>query len=166
LLVLALGCEPAPPPPAPPAPPSAPPAPPSASPTSSAPPASIASIAKTPATPLFASYTGPSRFKEGTRQTIEVTLRNDGTAPETLNLFVLSVPQLALEVRDAGDHVMPPMPPPFPPQDMETAALAPGATRTFTISLDAFSPPLPKGHYNVRLRDPRAYGMPLSFVVE
>lgn len=118
------------------------------------------------ATPLLATYAGPARFREGAPATITVTLTNEGSTPQTLNLFVLGVPQLSLEVRDANDHVVPPLPPPVPPLQMDTAPLAPGASRAFSLSLGAFSPPLPKGRYTVRLRDERAHGTPLSFTVE
>ena len=45
---------------------------------------------------------------------------------------------------------------------------APEAARSFSLPLDAFSPPLPEGQYTVRVRvrDARACGTPLSFVVE
>jgi hypothetical protein len=119
-----------------------------------------------PTTPLLARYSGPPRLAAGAPATITITLENVSAAPETLNLFVLGVPSLALEVRDPQGHTLLPMSPPVPPLQMETTALAPGATRTFSLTLDAFSPPLPRGHYTVRLHDPRVPGAPFAFVVE
>ncbi|APR77284.1 Hypothetical protein A7982_02631 [Minicystis rosea] len=165
LLVLSLGCDPAPPVSSPvsasagvrAAVTAPPPAPASASPTP---------VPRTAKTPLFVTYAGPARFKEGSNPTLTVTIRNDGSAPETLNLFVLSIPQLSLDVSDASGQVLSPMPPPIPPDHMDTAVLAPGATRSFSLPLDAHSPPLPKGRYTVWLRDGRAYGTPFPFAVE
>ncbi len=123
-------------------------------------------VPKSATTPLRVTYAGPVLFSPGIERVISVTIKNEGPTPETLNLFVLAIPQLALEVRDARDRVVPPMSPPVPPPRIDTAALLPSYARTFNMSLDAFSPPLPKGHYNVRLRDTRAYGLPFTFTVE
>ena len=117
-------------------------------------------------TSLLASYSGPARFAAGAQATITFTLQNVGKAPEKLNLFVLAIPSLTLDVRDAQGQRLSPMPPPVPPREMAMATLAPGAKRTFTLSLDAFSPPLSPGHYTVRVRDERVHGTPLAFVIE
>src|ERR1700733_13496985 len=93
--------------------------------------------------PLEVTYRGPARVHTGTAAEVKLTITNRGSTPAELNLFVLAIPQLALDVRDAHGQLVPPEPPPMPPEHMDTAMLDPGAARTFTLSLDAFSPPLP-----------------------
>jgi hypothetical protein len=117
-------------------------------------------------TTLRAAYAGPARTRAGSADEIRITIENVGQKPETLSLFALAVPQLALDVFDAQGRVVPPMPPPMPPEQMDTAQLAPGATRTFTLTLQAFSPPLAPGRYSARLRDERVHGAPFVFVIE
>jgi hypothetical protein len=117
-------------------------------------------------TPLRAVYAGPARLRAGSNEEIRVTIENVGGKPETLSLFVLAVPQLAIEVFDAQARVVPPMSPPVPPAQMDTVQLAPGATRAVSLPLQAFSPPLAPGRYSARLRDERVHGAPFVFVVE
>jgi len=56
----------------------------------------------------------------------------------------LSLAQLSVDVRDASGHRVGTVPPPVPrPGDDRLEPLSPGASRTFVVSLNVFSPPLP-----------------------
>jgi len=70
-------------------------------------------------------------------------------------------------VRDASGHRIGTVPPPMPrPGDDHLEPLAPGASRTFVLSLNVFSPPLPPGTYTLDWGERQGIAAtPVSFVV-
>lgn len=105
-------------------------------------PASAVSDAGPPA-PLLATVS-----VSGT--TASVLLVNRSAGAVMISGRVLDSAQLLLEVHDAKDRVVAPMPPPTPNAEMR--AILAGDRLTRSLSLDVFSPPLPAGDYTVRAK--------------
>lgn len=92
---------------------------------------------------------------------INATLHNDGPADTTVNRYVLNNSVLALEVRDADGHVLPPLPPSPPPSDLRRydTLLRAGDSLSFGYEL-FYQAPIPSGNYTVGMR-----GMPSDQLV-
>jgi hypothetical protein len=91
---------------------------------------------------------GPQPATDPTTLTLSATVRNTSHAPWQAPVVALGIAQLSVDVRDASGQRIGTVPPPVPrPGDDRLEPLAPGSSRTFALSLNVFSPPLPPGTY-------------------
>ncbi len=110
---------------------------------------------------------GPQPAHDPSALSLSASVRND--APETwlAPVVPLGIAQLSVDVRDASGRRMPTIPPPVPhPDDDRREPLGQGQSRTFVLSLNVFSPPLPPGTYTVDLGEREGIACaPVTFVV-
>ena len=99
--------------------------------------------------------------------TLTATVHNAGSTPWGAPVVPLGFAQLSVDVRAAGGRRIGTVPPPVPRVgDDHLEPLAPGASRTFVLSLDVFSPPLPPGTYTIDWGERQGIAVaPVSFVV-
>ena len=84
---------------------------------------------------------------------IDVAIKNTGTVPRKINLFILESAILSLDVYNAQGKRMSTVPPPCPRDlDPYDVILAPGQTKKFVHGLNIFSPAL-SGTYTVQMDD-------------
>ncbi|HEY5934793.1 MAG TPA: hypothetical protein VIU61_09165 [Kofleriaceae bacterium] len=94
-------------------------------------------------------------------------IENRGSTEATLELDQLESAIFAIEVLDAKGKQIYTIPPGMPPANYQPrrAALAPGASRRFTVTLNVFSPELAAGTYSVRLRPENIQSETAAFTI-
>lgn len=85
------------------------------------------------------------------KNTIRVDYRNGTKQDARVNAVAIESPILAIAVMDMDGKVIPTVPPPFPRPGVD-AVVAAGKTRSFTYTLNHFSPALKPGKYKVKVR--------------
>ncbi len=84
--------------------------------------------------------------------TVRVEYRNGTGRAVRVNRQVIESGVLALEVLDGSGRVVPPVPPPVPSAKPEEVVIPAGEARSYSYTLNHFSPPLPPGRNRVRTR--------------
>lgn len=96
--------------------------------------------------------------------TVRVEYRNGTDQEVKINRVAIASPILALAVLDAAGKVVPTVPPPLP--SPEEIAIPAGKTKSFSYTLNHFSPPLPAGRYGIRVRLPGWVSNQLQYEVK
>lgn len=111
---------------------------------------SDAAVAET----LVARFEKPAGPMAARDAKLVYVVENRGSTEAALDLDQLESAIFAIEVFDAKGTQIYTIPPGMPPANYQPrrAALAPGASRKFTVTLNVFSPELAAGTYSVRLR--------------
>jgi hypothetical protein len=104
---------------------------------------------------LVARFEKPAGPMAANEAKLDFVVENRDSTEATLDLDQLESAIFAIEVFDAKGKQIYTIPPGMPPVKYQPrrAAIAPGASRRFTVTLNVFSPQLAAGTYSARLRD-------------